>query len=586
MEPAQAPSTPLRDRIAASGPDRRFLRACSVIMLVAALGLPALLARPPTVTTYFFIGDTLWLAGIAAFLALAATVALPMRLGNWVRLARVPARSVWIVAILAGLVALIGTFAAFHGVPLSYDEVMAEFDARIFLGGRLIAPLAPEWRQGVEALATNFVLPVPNDAAWVSSYLPVNAAIRAGFGLIATPALAGPVLVAVAVLAVFGIARHLWPERPDAALVAALMLATSPQVLVTAMTPYAMTAHLALNLVWLRLFLRGGGLGHGAAILVAFLACGLHQLIFHPLFALPFLVGLVLERRWRLAALHLAAYAAIGVFWTLYWQGLLLVTGYAGQGDAVGGGFMVRRIAFLLRNFEWRGLDVMTMNGVRFVAWQSPLLLPLTMMAWPAIRRGEGIARPLAAGLVLTIATMFVLLPYQGHGWGYRYLHGLIGSAALLAAQGWILMTAPLPPERRGAATAILGLGWIGALLILVPGRAVEANRFAAPYATAVEAIGRSPADIVLVDGSNLFFGTDLVRNDPYLRSRPTVLLLRRLEAGMLADLCAHRTVALFGAEEGAKLGIASEVAAADRADAYIARTVGGPCPTMPVALP
>jgi len=47
----------------------------------------------------------------------------------------------------------------------------------------------------------------------------------------------------------------------------------------------------------------------------------------------------------------------------------------------------------------------------------------------------------LVAGLVLTLLAMFMLLPYQGHGWGYRYLHGLIGSAALLGGYGWITLT-------------------------------------------------------------------------------------------------------------------------------------------------
>ena len=559
----------------------RVLLVCASVLLVVALGLPDALARPPDITSYFFGTDTWWLFGIAVFYALAAIATIPASFGSWIRLAADPARSARIVAITAALVALLGTFIVFRGAPLSYDEVMADFDAKVILGGRPIAPLAPEWRSSVSALATSFVLPVPGNAAWVSGYLPVNAALRAAFALVATPAITGPVLLAVAVLALAGIARRLWPDRPDAALVAMLMLATSPQVLVTAMTPYAMTAHMALNLVWLRLFLRGGPLGHGGAIATAFLACGLHQIIFHPLFALPFLIGLVVDRRWRLAAMYLVAYAAIGAFWTLYWQGLLVAAGYAAQGGApVGGGFMVERVAALLQAFEWRGLQTMAMNGVRFVAWQSPLLLPLCVMAWPTIRRGDGLARPLAAGLVLTAGAMFVLLPYQGHGWGYRYLHGLIGSAALLAALGWIRVTETLDRPGRNAATAILGLGWIGATLIALPGRALEAHHFAAPYVTAVEAIARSPADIVLVDDTNLVYGMDLVRNDPYLRAAPTVLLLRRLPAERLAELCATRKIALFGREEGVRLGIAREDEPAAQAGPAI------PCAVSSVSIP
>ena len=38
----------------------------------------------------------------------------------------------------------------------------------------------------------------------------------------------------------------------------------------------------------------------------------------------------------------------------------------------------------------------------------------------------------LAAGIVLTLLAMLILLPYQDIGWGYRYVHGVIGSAALI----------------------------------------------------------------------------------------------------------------------------------------------------------
>lgn len=547
-------------------------------MLLAALVLPAILAHPATITTYFFAGDTACLLGLAIFLGFAAVTTPPAQLGRWLRFERIPSRSIAAVAALLAAVALAGTVLVHHGIGLSYDEVMAAFDARIFLGGRLIAPLAPEWRHSVPALAPSFVLPVPGDAAWASSYLPVNAAFRAAFALAGTPALTGPVLAAVAVLAVAGIARRLWPDRPDAALVAALMLATSPQVVFTAMTPYAMTAHLALNLVWLWLFLRGGRLGHGGAIAAGFLACGLHQVVFHPLFAAPFLFGLVAARRWRLSAVYLVAYGLIGAFWTLYGQGVLLASGHAGTGAGVGAGYMAGKLAALLHDFDRRGLDVMAMNLVRFLAWQSPLLLPLAVAALPAIRRGAPLARPLAFGIGLTVLAMFVLLPFQGHGWGYRYLHGLIGSACLLAAQGWVELSRAMEARTRAAAAATLGLGWLAAGLLLIPGRGIEVEGFVAPYAGALAAIANDPAETILVDARALVYGADLVRNDPYLRDGRVVATIQGLDPARLADLCARGRVALFGAAEGARFGIA-------RSDATPA-ALPPSCPVRPVRLP
>ena len=94
-----------------------------------------------------------------------------------------------------------------------------------------------------------------------------------------------------------------------------------------------MPAHLAFNLAWLWLFLRGGKAGHAGAIAVGFLATGIHQLIFHPMFVAPFVLQLWLRRRWGLGALYTLAYAAICLFWIEYWPLASWVSGVA-PGDS------------------------------------------------------------------------------------------------------------------------------------------------------------------------------------------------------------------------------------------------------------
>ena len=86
-------------------------------------------------------------------------------------------------------------------------------------------------------------------------------------------------------------------------MISVILLASSAQFLIAAMTPYAVTTHLCLNLVWLWLFLRDRWWGHLAAVLVAFVASGLHQVAFHPLFAAPFVFSLLFTRRWSLSVL-------------------------------------------------------------------------------------------------------------------------------------------------------------------------------------------------------------------------------------------------------------------------------------------
>ena len=232
-------------------------------------------------------------------------------------------------------------------------------------------------------------------------------------------------LAALTLVTIFGVARRLWPTRLDAALISALLVATSSQVLVTSMTSYAMTAHLALNLIWLWVFLRNDKIGHGAAIAVGFLAAGLHQLT--P--AGPNLF---------------VSYAIICLFWISYWQIMLERQGFSRQASSDAGPvYFIARAAFIFTSFHWTGLDLMLKNALRFVDWQNPIILPFALLAYRPVRNGDGIARELSTGLALTLCRHVHLAAYQGHGCGYRYLHGLIGSLSLLARYGWIAL-----PER------------------------------------------------------------------------------------------------------------------------------------------
>jgi hypothetical protein len=406
------------------------------------------------------------------------------------------------------------------------------------------------------------MLSIADGAAFVPGYLPVNAGFRAVVGLVADPAWTGPGLAVLAVLAVFGVARRLWPTRPDAAVISAILLATSSQVLITSMTSYAMTAHLTLNLIWLWLFLRDDKIGHAGAIGIGFLACGLHQLIFHPLFALPFFIKLWAGRRWRLALAYIVSYAGICIFWIGYPQLVLDWYNLSWQGraqDASGGGaflnFAMLVLSLLLR-FKWAGAGLMLENLLRFVAWQNPILLPLAAVGYRWSRMSEGIAGELFAGLIFTLIAMFVLLPEQGPGWGYRYLHGLIGSLALLAGYGWIGLSVRASRDEMAASGRMFVIAGGVAWLILLPAHAWDTHEFVMPYARSHDAIEHAPTDLVVVDVSGLLIGHDLVRNDPFLRNRPKVFDLVYLTETDIADLCVRYSIALFDRSQAFAFGI------------------------------
>jgi hypothetical protein len=460
-------------------------------------------------------------------------------------------------AIFAVVLTTVGTAFVYRGFALSRDEIMANFDASIFMKGMLVAAVPLEWRPFVPALEPTFRLPVPGNVAWVSSYLPINAALRALFDLVTHSGLTNPALLGVAVIAVFRIGRRLWPHRPEASVVAAVLMVTSTQGLIMAMTPYAMTGHLALNLVWLWLYLRDDRWGHTGAILVGLLACGLHQVVFHPLFVGPFILQLWVNRRWRLAGSYTGSYAIIGVIWIGYRQLVLTVAGSDTPSSGSAGEVYFLSVALnLLLSFSWDSFDLMAKNLIRFIAWQNPILIPLAVIAATLGWRSRGLMRPLVAGIGLTVLAMFVLMPYQGHGWGYRYLHGLIGSCCLIATQGWVSLTEHSSQKELHATWVAFAWGGVVSIVVLFPCRAYEVNRFLTPYASAVAAINKSTSDVVVVDTSDLAFGNDLVRNDPFLRNKPKVLVLQALDETLLRSLCSRFSVELFSREDGTALKI------------------------------
>ncbi len=466
------------------------------------------------------------------------------------------------VAALVATGAFAGWWTLYHAYPLSMDEVSAVFDARIMAHGHLMAPVAPAWRDYVPALQPLWVKQAAGHQAWVSIYLPMNAVFRAAFSYLGSQALAGPFWAGLSVILVWAIARDLWPKRRDAAAVSALMLATSSQLLFTAMSPYAMSAHLALNLVWLWLFLRRQGpwrmAGPLLAIIVAFAATGLHQFIFHPLFAAPFVVGLWLRGHWRLAGVYTVAYGSIVLFWMCYWGLVIGHYSLSGHIDPAQGVSGVTQSALALISLpSLSGIGLMGENLVRLVAWQNPLGLGLAALgAILACKTRHRVLLPAAVGIVAAILAMLVILPFQGHGWGYRYLHGNLGSLALLAAFAWVETVDSA--DSRSPALAALALSCLVLPLILLPLAGRQVSDFITPFSRASAAIARSGAEVVIVDPRGLWYADDLVRNDPFLEHNPKVMNLAVLTEPQLRNLCAGYRVGVFDFPQGKRLGMRS----------------------------
>jgi hypothetical protein len=532
-----------------------ILRRYSLWLIAIALLLLSVNDFESLVGRYFYRQDGPAL--IVSGLALAGLTFVSWRVPALPRLS--PLAAALVFAASALLFARAGWWLVFHDYPFSRDEYLADFDSLIFLKGHLIGPIPPQWQAWSPAMMSMLMLEVPSETGWASSYLPLNAAIRTLMDLLIGRDWTSPALAAVALLALHQVARRLWPERNRLQLLIILLLALSPQFLTMAMTPFAMTAHLALNLLWLWCFLKDSRRSDLLALLIGFLATGLHQLVFHPLFVFPFILELALARRWSRAAFYGGGYLLIALLWASYWSIGLAVSGLAlpvSQSGAGGEPIILARVIKVLSANDITALPLMALNLLRFVAWQHILLVPLALLSWPAIRRGEGIARPLALGMASILLLALVLIPSQGVGWGYRYLHGYLGSAALLAGYGWLRIADSLAEGRQrllmagtSAATALILLPF----LLAQTYRQVEPNRKADSFLAAQQ------VPFVLVDPSGMSFGNEYVRNAPDLSNRPLRFDLELLRDDQVRSLCAAGPVPLFDIRHGRALKVDEE---------------------------
>jgi hypothetical protein len=353
-------------------------------------------------------------------------------------------------------------------------------------------------------------------------YLPVYAAIKAPFVFLDAGALLNPLLTGASVLALGLAARRIWPAERWRPWTAVALLATSSEVLVTSGSGYTMPAHLLANLLWLWLYLRGDRWSWALALLVGGLALGLHSPFPHALFVAPFLLRLLRDRRWARLTSGVLAYAAAAACWLTFL--LHARSNVEGKGETV----------FTL--FAWPNLWTLKlhlMNLTVLLTWHAPVLgilvLVVALRAW----RTPPVIVDLALGVLLTLI-FFVFFPStQGHGWGYRYVFQVLGSFALIAAHGVPLVESELG-VRRTRVWVVAGL--TVAVLLQVPLRLVQTERFVRPFAAGVAYVRSRPEQIVIVHSDAVWYGDDVVRNDPYL-ARPIVLRGTALSAGAIEQI-------------------------------------------------
>ena len=291
------------------------------------------------------------LASACAFLRSAGKVE-TIDSTSWMRHERL-----WLVAVAVLVLAVtaLGTHLIAHNYALTADENLADFQAKIFLHGKTRAEVPTPWREVIRVIQPTFVSYYPAIHSWNSSYLPVYAAMRALFQSVQLQSLLNPVLAAITLLALYGVARNLWPSARENRWIAVALLASSSQFLLMSMTSYAMPAHLALNTIWLWLYSQPHRRIFYLAPLVGVLAVGLHQPTVHALFAAPFLLRLVWQRRWSPVAFFAVIYLAGCATWYFWMRDY--------QTPSAGG------VGSFFRLFNARMAIIQPMNLLLLIGW-------------------------------------------------------------------------------------------------------------------------------------------------------------------------------------------------------------------------
>jgi hypothetical protein len=410
-------------------------------------------------------------------------------------------------AIALGVALAAGHFAL-HGYALSMDEFSTDFQARIFAHGRRSAELPAFWRSFVGGITPIFVR-ADGAGTWQSTYLPVYALLQTPFVALGIGALLNPLLACLSLIALGAVAKRLWPDERLRPWLAVGFLATSSEFLLTSGSGYSMPAHLCLNLLWLWLYLRDDAPSWAGALVVGVLALGLHNPFPHALFVAPFLLRLVTERRWKRVASAALVYGAGSVYWLLW-----LRSSYSAEAQGSG----------MLGVFAMPNVHIFWLQGITLsllYTWQAPLFGVLIAAALLQAKRLDRVLRDLAWGLLLTLA-FYLFFPFtQGHGWGNRYAYQVLGNMALLAAAGASPLREAMGRRRMQLALAASFVIAVGAML---PARLVRAERFTRPFAAGAEYLKSRPADVVLVHGDSIWYGRDLVRNDPFLKGQPVIM--------------------------------------------------------------
>ncbi len=459
------------------------------------------------------------------------------------------------LALAVLILTIAGTHLVMMNYPFAMDEFFSDFQAAIFAKGHLWAATPSPLSQVVHAATPYMTSYQPETQSWTSNYLPVYALLRVPFYLANATWLLNPLLAAGSILAIAAVAKKLWPESTGTPFVSAFLLATSSQFLINSMTAYAMPAHVFFNLLWLLCYLRNDRAGFWLTPWIGVAALGLHQPNIHFVFVVPFILRMLTSRQWSRAFYSLTIYAAGCLFWLRFIQWKAVDTHLTPLTSQTHELWFAPFLAiFRLPSLEHLFDHLIGLTQI--LAWNSCLLVLLASLGLFCLKKCPPTIADLVSGMILAL-DLFLLFPEnQGHGWGNRYFYSSIASFVLVATAGWQHFHSDLSPMQISKLVRLSLAGFC----VQFATQAMEARQVVEPFANASRYLHSRPIETVVIDTNRIWYGQDLVRNNPGLDHKPTVLFLRRLDKDSIQSLDARNSYEVYRYPELKAFGLTPRI--------------------------
>ncbi len=196
----------------------------------------------------------------------------------------------------ASVPVVLGAIFVCHEYPLCMDEYAAVFQSKIFASGHLFAELPPSAVKWLIFPGFNgsFLVASQETGRAVEGYWPGYALLLAPFEFLNMPWLCNALLAGLAIYLIYRITLDITGDRRAAGW-AMLFGIASGAFWANAISLYSMQAHLTANLLFAWLLLQPTRGRCFAAGVVGSFALILHNPFPHALFALPWIVALVLR---------------------------------------------------------------------------------------------------------------------------------------------------------------------------------------------------------------------------------------------------------------------------------------------------